>query len=262
MRLSICTKIKRFLLTLCLQRQKPLKRVSFSGYMKKRKDQVIELNVSFFKQFFRLRDELNEARSLGTGEFTEKAGYCLKLVYTYMMSCKWHDTRRNRDLMTYIELPDSKAAEKMGLSANTVRSMRSVASNKLFTILGADCFDIIRFGDVEAQWQLACRLSVLNRGYDDMLSFLPMKLKDALFGAIRCSGGEFTLKECARELKLIARYDLLALDNQLDKLDAEHLAYIADVLIGIDDPEKRNQMLSEIVMMSTSLSAGIIKQGS
>ena len=152
------------------------------------------MKASFFKQFFRLRSDMIKAKSNGSGGFSTLAVKCTKMVYTYMMSCKWHDTRRNRDLMTCIELTDSKAAEKMGITTSGVRSMRSLASQKLFSILGEDCFDIIRFGDSKALHELYIRLILVSRGYDNIIEHLPKQLTDILASYIGQTDKELPLQ--------------------------------------------------------------------
>ena len=217
------------------------------------------MKSSFFKQYLRLRNEIIKARTEGLSEFSPLAVTCTKMIYTFMMSCKWHDTRRNRDLMTCIELPDSKAAEKMNISKSAVRSMRSVASRQLFAALGEDCFDIIHFGDSNAMRELHCRLIVLTRGYDDMSKLLPEQLSDKLVSFVGDSDKEFTVDECEHELMLIARYDLLAIDKLIDNVDNEKLAYIAEILIGAERSDMRSEVLKRIVSLSLNLSQKILK---
>lgn len=212
----------------------------------------MHLNLSFFKQVERLSREMRQARRDGSEAFSPPAVHCFKLLFTYMMSCKWHDTRRNRELMTYITLSDSKAAEKMGVSSNTVRSMRSTASNKLFSLIGADCFDIIRCGSSEERNRLKYKLLMLVKGYDDIKRFIPKQIIDEALKVERTQDKEYSIKDCVSELRFLGRFDMIDLHESVISLDEDKLAFVIETLMGMSGSDLQFEILSGIIQSSES----------
>ena len=88
---------------------------------------------TFFSEF--LKAEIFFKQNKGDNDFDERKKVFFAL-YSYVLSCKWHDTIRTHDLMKNIRFSSADAAQHMGISPNTVRSARSSASNRLYSLFG------------------------------------------------------------------------------------------------------------------------------
>lgn len=133
--------------------------------------------------------------------------------------------------MTVINLKDSQAAERLNISNNTVRSLRSVASSRLFDKLGSDCFDIIRFGDEKKLSLLCYKLRYLIEGYDDVFTFIPRGIVDSAMLEPRESDKKYPFRDCKKELMFLARFDILDMIRTLETLDEDKLAFIIEILM-------------------------------
>lgn len=160
--------------------------------------------------------------------------------------------------MTYITLSDSKAAEKMGVSSNTIRSMRSTASNKLFSLIGADCFDIIRCGSSEERSRLKYKLLMLVKGYDDIKRFIPKQIIDEALKVERTQDKEYSIKDCVSELRFLGRFDMIDLHESVTSLDEDKLAFVIETLMGMSGSDLQFEILSGIIKSSESFKSKYI----
>ena len=115
--------------------------------------------MSFFSRFFAVsKDIVNDIKNSQNGvserRYSQNSVLCMKLIWTYMMSCKWHNTERTKRLMTFITLKDSEIAERLNIENNTVRCHKSNYSAKLYEKLGDDCFTIVCSSDERAKRNL------------------------------------------------------------------------------------------------------------
>jgi hypothetical protein len=71
--------------------------------------------MSFFSRFFAVsKDIANDIKNSQNGvserRYSQNSVLCMKLIRTYMMSCKWHNTERTKRLMTFITLKNCREA--------------------------------------------------------------------------------------------------------------------------------------------------------
>lgn len=198
---------------------------------------------SFFRQFKTNADAMNEdfnrSKNGGTSQFNDKQRQLIKLIFSYMMSCKWQDTESTKKLMTVWTLPDSKAAERLNISANTVRSKRSTASKKLFDKLGKDVFEVLLSGDDKRLSRLESKLKFLTMGYDEVSNFVPQRVIDSAMLVPRSDDKNYDIRECKYELMFLARFDMIDMTENFMQIDSDKLAFLLEILMvcsfgGID----------------------------
>lgn len=198
---------------------------------------------SFFRQFKSVSDamkeDLNRSKNGGTSQFSDRQRHLIKLIFSYMMSCKWQDTESTKKLMEVWDLPDSKAAERLNISANTVRSKRSSASKKLFDKLGEDVFNVLLSGDDKSLSRLERKLKYLTMGYDEVFKFVPKKVIDSAMLVPRSDDKNYDIRECKDELMFLARFDMIDMTESFMQIDSDKLAFLLEILMdcsfsGID----------------------------
>ena len=128
---------------------------------------------TFFSEFFKAEMFFKQDKSDNDFDERKKVFFAL---YSYVLSCKWHDTSRTHDLMKHIRLSSVDAAQHMGISPNTVRSARSSASNRLYSIFGKNVFEIIKSGSSSDLKEIYDLVYILSCGYDNAELVLPVSL--------------------------------------------------------------------------------------
>lgn len=216
---------------------------------------------SFFREFFYLKNDVSEdIKNSKNGNierrFSDNAVLCVKLIWTYMMSCKWHNTERTKKLMTYINMKDSVIAEKLKISSNTVRSHKSKYSAALYKRIGGDCFDIIYSGDERKLSLLIRKLRCLVDGYEDIHSFVPERIIDAVMLTPRESDKVYEINECKKEMMYLARFSMIDMARSFDNLDEDRLAFLLEALMDANphtDQEFKEKLLSFVLIAEDTL---------
>lgn len=151
-------------------------------------------------------------------------------LQSYVLSCKWQNTPRTHDLMQSIRFSSVDAARYMEISPNTVRSARSAASNRLYSLFGKDVFKIIKSGSLVNLRELYDWVYSLSCDYDNVECFIPISLIDEITASPRKSVRQYSVEELSSELAFIRDYDLIKMKRRLRELDLDKLHYILDAL--------------------------------
>ena len=109
---------------------------------------------SIFAECLTLLKDINYDKKLAlqtrqSGYFTQERVIAANKLWQYISSCNWCQSKRARDLVNVARMSDSQAATVLSISPSTVRSLRSYASRKIYSIIGKDCIAVIRNGN----WQ-------------------------------------------------------------------------------------------------------------
>ena len=152
--------------------------------------------------------------------------------------------------MDTIGLTDSAAADKLGLSKNTVRAMRHQYGAKLKAIFRESLCTDLQFGDAKALTRIKDRM-----GYELFYkegNFLLHKMQDAALSECKDYSGEsFALQECKTALLVLAFFDKYFLDqliSHLDSTDKKKLAYLISC-INSGDQEQRMKVCYAMMKM-------------
>ncbi|MBQ8180629.1 MAG: hypothetical protein IJ010_01465 [Ruminococcus sp.] len=182
---------------------------------------------TFFSEF--LKAEIFFKQNKGDNDFDERKKVFFAL-YSYVLSCKWHDTIRTHDLMKNIRFSSADAAQHMGISPNTVRSARSSASNRLYSLFGKNVFQIIESGSSYELKGIYDLVYILSCNYDNAEHFIPISLIEEITAVPRECISQYSVEELSSELSFIRCYDMLKMHRRLQKLDMDKLHYILDVM--------------------------------
>lgn len=182
-------------------------------------------------------NSLNEAEQyvLNLPDEEQNADYlrsvkALSLLKGYVFSCAWCNTEKTRLLMRNIRKKAVDVAEITGVSANTVRSARSQASKKLFSIFGSDVFDGIKFGDKKVCNRTITIVRVLNEGYSDVENYIPDIILRELEKTPAVLDEQYDFPELKCEVEFIRRYSLISMMKNFNSLDMKKLRYLFGVL--------------------------------
>ncbi len=124
------------------------------------------------------------------------------------------------------------AAMRMDISPNTVRSARSAASNRLYSLFGKDVFRIIKSGNSADLNNLYDLVYILSCDYDSAELLIPADLIGWIMNYPRESVKKYSVEELSAELTFIGDYDVLKMKRRLCKLDVDKFHYILEVLRG------------------------------
>lgn len=212
--------------------------------------------MSFFSRFFAIRKDIandikNSQNGVSERRYSQNSVLCMKLIWTYMMSCKWHNTERTKRLMTFITLKDSEIAERLNIENNTVRCHKSNYSAKLYEKLGDDCFTIVCSSDERAKRNLIYKLRYLIDGYSDISSFVPSSVVDSIMLTPREGDQVYDFKDCIKEITFLARFSLIDMARSIDNLDEDKLAFIFEVLMDANahTNELQKEKLIKLILM-------------
>lgn len=204
---------------------------------------LIVVKENIIKTTWGIINDINKSRNMPDCKYTSLGIECTKMLWTYILSCKWNDTRRVRDIVGTMRLSSAEAAKSLGISANTVRSTRSKINDKLHSILGNDIFDIIRFGNEKQQTELLMKLNYLLSGYSNADNFVPEIVIDKIFEKGAVAQKSYELKELKNELIFLAKYDVINMMRTLDVINEDKLRYILQNLRYGTEDEKMKFMI-------------------
>lgn len=173
-----------------------------------------------------LKDELPEARS----ENYDLSLKTIGLLRQFVFSCAWNDTEKTRQMMRNIHRRAVDAAEICKVSPHTVRSARSQASKKLFQMFGEDVFEKIIVGDKETCRKTMVLISAINQGYDRVENYMPDFLLRKLEAQQSGTDAEINFSELGDVITFLGRFDLIAMQKQLEKLDQNKQMYVFQIL--------------------------------
>lgn len=182
---------------------------------------------TFFSELSDAEAYFQEDRS--DDEFVERKRVFSALC-SYVLSCKWQDTARTHEMIRNINLNSVDAAMRMDISPNTVRSARSAASNRLYSLFGKDVFRIIKSGNSADLNNLYDLVYILSCDYDSAELLIPADLIGWIMNYPRESVKRYSVEELSAELAFIGDYDVLKMKRRLCKLDVDKLHYILEVL--------------------------------
>lgn len=154
----------------------------------------------------------------------------LREMKTAVMSCAWCDTEKTRQMMRYIDMRAVDSAKYQGVSPHTVRSARSKASKRLYSIFGNNVFEGIIGGDKKICNRTVVLARVLTKGYDRVENFIPDTAIRSIENKGCCSENQYEIADLKEELEFFKYYNQIIMKEWLDRLDADKLAYIFSVL--------------------------------
>ena len=204
------------------------------------------MSQNFFSCLFeteqRLKNKLPEARS----ENHDLSLKTIGVLKQFVNSCKWNDTEKTRLMIRNIHRRAVDTAKICNVSPHTVRSARSQASKKLFRLFGEDVFNKIMNGDRELCNRTLALIYAISFGYDRVENYMPDVLLRKLESQQSSIDVKFAPEELSDVITFLGRFDLIAMQKQLEKLDQEKLMYVFEILkddLLLDDGEQNVNML-------------------
>lgn len=156
---------------------------------------------SIFAECLTLLKDINYDKKLAlqtrqSGYFTQERVIAANKLWQYISSCKWCQSKRARDLVNVARMSDSQAATVLSISPSTVRSLRSYASRKIYSIIGKDCIAVIRNGNSNDLFKLCCKLHYHLYGYETASNWIPEKVMEMFLKNGRTSTQVYNLSQC------------------------------------------------------------------
>ena len=192
---------------------------------------------SIFAECLTLLKDINYDKKLAlqtkqAGYFTPERVIAANKLWQYISSCKWCQSKRARDLVNVARMSDSQAATVLSISPSTVRSLRSYASRKIYSIIGKDCIAVIRNGNSNDLFKLCCKLHYHLYGYETASNWIPERVMEMFLKNGRTSTQVYNLSQCLRELEFIARYDLVRMSLKCSRVNPDKLTFLLEILSG------------------------------
>ena len=211
------------------------------------------VNKLFFKELADTKNYLiscmgsSELSETEYSELQKRYQLCLMLE-GYVSSCKWCDTAKIHYMIYNINRPAPEVALESNVSSNTVRSVRSQSSSKLYSIFSRDIFEQLKFGSNNDLEKVRIKMTILLKGYISPEVFIPGKILNCVFKTLPTDESEkFSLKDCREVLSFLAHYDLIKMHEAFEALDKRKLRYIFEILSQCDkalegNPTKLNAL--------------------
>ena len=211
------------------------------------------VNKLFFRELMDTKNYFVSCMSgseLSESEYSElqkRYQLCL-LLEGYVNSCRWCDTAKMHSMVYNINRPAPEVALESNVSSNTVRSVRSQASSKLYSIFSRDIFEQLKFGSKNDLEKVRINMTILLKGYISPEVFIPGELLNSMFKTLPTDESEkFSLKDCREVLSFLAHYDLIKMHEAFEALDKRKLRYIFELLSQCDkdlecNPAKLNAL--------------------
>lgn len=209
---------------------------------------VFALNENIFKQLDAAKksfdDEYESKLADGTVELLDKMRReAFRGVCSFIQCSRFCKTKSSRDFIETVGMTDSAAAEKLGLSKNTIRAKRHQYGAKLKAILGESFISDLRYGDAKALTRI--RDSISFELTHSVGSFLVPSFQDKIVGLdCKCSDVAPDLASCRKELLMLAlsdKYFIESLTNYLNSQELNNLAFLIDV-INSGDKDRRKEV--------------------
>ncbi|MCM1506446.1 MAG: hypothetical protein NC177_04845 [Ruminococcus flavefaciens] len=182
-------------------------------------------------------DKMRETENLiqsETDEEREQYGSlrltALNEMKTAVISCAWCDTEMTRQMIHYINMRAVDVEKYYDISQHTVRSARSKASRRLYSMFGDNVFDGIITGDKSICHRTITLSRALTKGYVRIENFVPNTVIRSIERKGCCSENQYQANELREELCFLRYYNQIVMKDQLESLDSDKLIYIYNIL--------------------------------
>lgn len=182
-------------------------------------------------------DKMTETENLiqsETDEEREQYGSlrltALNEMKTAVMSCAWCDTEKTRQMMRCINMRAVDVEKYYDISQHTVRSARSKASKRLYSMFGDNVFEGIITGDKSICHRTITLSRALTRGYVRIENFIPDTVICSIERKGCCSENQYEFYEIKEEVEFLRYYNQIIMKNRLESLDSDKLIYIYNIL--------------------------------
>lgn len=145
---------------------------------------------------------------------------------------------RNKEKFLALErekYSSEEMAKKLKVSVGGIRQARKRISQDAFSVLGADVFEKVLYGDAHDCSVVHDNLKVLNDIYSSsefILDEIVEKLKDTYFG----DGTEtFDLLDCQNEMLFLSLFTTSRVSHLIENLDSDKLNYLLRLIYGKKD---------------------------
>lgn len=213
------------------------------------------MKVNVFRQLAAVREQVtadNKAKEeSGTLELIDMVrAEAIRAVFLFINSSRFCKTKSSREFIETIGMTDSAAAEKLGLSKNTVRAKRYQYGAKLKAVFGESLCTDLQFGDVRVLTRIKYCLEY-EFFYRDGNFLLPRLQDAALYECKDYAGENYVLQDCKTALLVLAFFDKYFLDQllcPLDSTDKKKLMYLINS-VNSGDQELRMKVCYAMMAM-------------
>lgn len=131
----------------------------------------------------------------------------LNEMKTAVMSCAWCDTEKTRQMIRCINMRAVDVEKYYDISQHTVRSARSKASRRLYSMFGDNVFDGIITGDKSICRRTITLSRALTKGYFRIENFIPDTVIRSIERKGCCSENQYQANELREELCFLRYYN-------------------------------------------------------
>lgn len=208
---------------------------------------------NFFKEYVELKTKIEHEKCYSeNSEDFELTCSCFDSIRRYLFSYRWSHSEMERILFDTCEtsLTLSELAESNKISYNTLRSISSRVSARLYSELGTDFHKIILEGSKNDKIRLMKYCIERSEDYcvqrqypSEILSIMNKTVADV--GVPEIASFKITRKDLVL-LKLLADYDVDTIFQKLALMDKERLAVYYKILCDKRYYKERAEVLSYI----------------
>lgn len=199
---------------------------------------MVSKKVNFFQR-------LNDARKYAKNERDRELYSALTSVEKYVKTGRYCQVAPDDYTAFYAVrlLPQTEAADTLNISVNSYNFKKGRLSRRLYDLFGEDFFNLLY--DADGAEQIEARLSDVG----DVRKSSDVILKQFNDAVKRHNvNGEYSLKDCELEIKLLTRYSRSFLEEALDSIDVDKLGYLIELLDGrAKNASDRNQLYDLII---------------